>query len=192
MAFLSELTQPNEHLPSSPSRHRAPAIEVPLQNEPSVAEHMHVLGRMVTQPRHEHEVAASDPGHLNMVPQEGTCCSGGLGPASSLVRRRARGVPCPSSAIASGADERIARAEGREAGEVAVGGQDLVDAVVAADRGDARVVDLRASDVAGANQPAERRPVCGRLGEQDERRRLEPAVRVAPAITNTRWLLRTA
>jgi hypothetical protein len=64
-------------------------------------------------------------------------------------------------------DERVTRHEPRETAEVAIGGQENVDAVVHTERRDASIVHLRALDSAKERQRPQRRPsVLSGLGEQ--------------------------
>ena len=66
-------------------------------------------------------------------------------------------------------DERVSNAEGGEAREVAIGGPELLDTVLKADRGDARVVHHRADGLTPAQEVGEDRPVLLGLPEKLKR-----------------------
>ncbi len=67
-------------------------------------------------------------------------------------------------------DQRVARTERREPAEVAVGGEQFVNALADADRCDPGVVDQRAAHLPRLELAAQVGPVVVGLAEQDERR----------------------
>src|SRR2546430_466527 len=73
-------------------------------------------------------------------------------------------------------DEGIHDADAFEAGEVAVGGPELADAMEAADGIDSGIVSGTTGDAAGVDDALQFLPVAGRFADQMNRRRLEPGL----------------
>lgn len=79
-----------------------------------------------------------------------------------------------TAALGSLSHQRIDDGECREAAEVAIGSPQLADAMIAADRGDASVMDLGTTDAALLKRGAKLRPVAFGLCQENQTRRLKP------------------
>jgi hypothetical protein len=91
--------------------------------------------------------------------------------ADEVYRRAHHGESCGAQAsdLRSCFEERVPRGESKAA-EVAVGGQELLDAVVQAQGGDTSVVDARSSHLTRSQGSIQDLPVAGRLPENRQRR----------------------
>src|SRR3990172_1102745 len=76
-------------------------------------------------------------------------------------------------------NQRIYHRHSGETPKIAVGGPELLDAVLQAQGRDTRVVHLWTHNFAGQQQPAQPFPVYLRFGEKNERRRLDPCIDLA-------------
>ena len=84
-------------------------------------------------------------------------------------------------------EERVPARHVRKPAEVPVGGPQLVDAVVPAERGDPCVMHLGAGDAARHDHSPKLFLVAVRLSEQDERRNLHPRRDLVEGQLKRRW-----
>lgn len=83
--------------------------------------------------------------------------------------------------------ERVSRTKLAESAEVSIGTPELLDAVMNAQRRDARIMYARAVDLGSLQQTSQHSPVALTLGEHHERRGFKPCCHLLQSPGKRRW-----